>query len=238
MTNTTTINGRAVTNTTKLHALWASFLDTQERFESGRPVASNATRMRLMVLAATLESTVKAAWDNRKADAFGAKVAMNRMVRLETELGGFAADAPIREDFSTRTSGWVYDPNADRLDGDDFDLLASAKEAAAEAIALRFELHRVRKSTTNRVSLAKLGLVPRFSWSAAWSDTKAQMRELGAEIRANESWARQVERELVLRGREADEFNRGVTECDADYDLPSEDDQRCWSARDLAEMSR
>lgn len=239
-TNTTlaTVNGRPVTSVAYAHKLWSQFLATQERFAERRPIARSADRARLVNLATTLALTVRDAWDNRANDAFAAKVAMNRMVRLESELGAFYADSPLPEDFSERKSGFAYDPDSDRIEGDAYDLEAEATECEQNAIKLRFELHRVRKSTANRVSLSKAGLVPRFSWGKAWADTKATMRTIGAEIRAEESWARTIRRELTLREREAEEINRGVVECEWGYDLPSDDDQRAWSDRDLAEMSR
>lgn len=234
-----TVNGRPVYSVAYAHRLWANFLDMQDRFAECRPVARSADRARLVALATALVLTVRDAWENRANDKFAARVAMNRLVRLEAELGAFYAELPLSEDFSERTSGYVYDPDSDRLDGDAFDLEASKAEAEAEAIKLRFELHRIRKSTTNRVSLSKAGLIGRFSWGEAWAETKATMRELGAEIRENEGWAKAVERELTLRDREHEaEFNRGTVECEWGYDLPSDDDQRCWSARDLEEMSR
>lgn len=239
MSNTTlaTVNGRPVTSVAYAHRLWSDFLDMQDRFAECRPVARPSDRARLVALATTMTLTVRDAWENRKSDAFAARVAMNRMVRLESELGAFHADAPIREDFEPQ-SVWAYDPDSDRIDGDEFDLEAEATACEENAVKLRFELHRIRKSTANRVSLSKAGLIGRFSWGQAWGETKAAMAEIGAEIRAEESWAKAIRRELTLREREAEEINRGVVECEWGYDLPSDDDQRCWSDRDLAEMSR
>lgn len=233
-----TVNGRPVYSVAYAHKLWSQFLNTQERFAESRPMASSATRANIVNRATNIALAVRNAWENRANDKFAARVAMNRMVRLESELASFHADAPLREDFSERKSGFAYDPDSNRIDGDAFDLEMEAEECESNAIKLRFELHRVRKSTANRVSLAKAGLVPPFSWSEAWADTKATMRQIGAEIRAEESWARTIRRELTLREREAEEINRGVVECEWGYDLPSDDDQRAWSDRDLAEMSR
>lgn len=231
----TTINGKAVTDVAQLHALWAKHLDTCERFETKRPIASKSTRAKLEGLADKLNGELSAVWDSRKDNAFATKVALNRYVKLEEELGSMAGEAPVRESFHVRNAPWA--PDETRLDGDADELQASADEAEADAIALRFELHRVRKSTANRVSLAKLGLVPRFSWSAAWADTKARMRELGAEIRSNEAWVRSVHRELITREREHEaQFNSGVVECDPDYDLPAE--MPTWSYADYREMGR
>lgn len=234
---TTTINGKAITDTSTLHRLWANHLELCERFETGRPIASTSTREKLKALSTQLEGELSTVWENRKQDAFAAKVAMNRYVRLEEELGSMAADAPIRENFYVRTVGWVYDPEADRLEGDEYDLAASAAEAEADAKKLRFELHRIRKSTANRVALCKAGLVARFNWGQAWAQTKERMRELGAEIRQHENWVRAVERELMLREREHEaEYNRGVVECEDGYELPEL--QPYWGVRDYAEMAR
>jgi aldehyde dehydrogenase (NAD+) len=71
--------------------------------------------------------------------------------------------------------------------------------------------------------LAKIGAVAPFNWGEAWAETKALMRELGAEIREHEAWAREVERELRRRestagyGRWNTSGMEGMTEVDADY---------------------
>lgn len=206
------------------HELWAKFLDICGRFERGAGIASAGVRARLETKSGELGEQAKRLYFERSPLA-GA--VMNRMVRLEEELGALAADAPLAESFYVRRAPWA--PSEERIDGDSFDLEQSANEAEAEAMRLRFELHRVRKSTSNRVELAKAGLVSRFSWREAWAETKAQMRELGREIRQEESWARKARRELLLRQREVDALDRLGEEVNSDWKLPSEDEEcaRC-----------
>jgi len=231
----TTINGKPVTSTAQLHRLWAEYLDMAERWETRRPVASRATRVKLDTLSSTIAATLPAVWAARSANTFITKQVVNRYVRLEEELTKLSAEAPVSESFHVRKAPWA--PDETRLDGDADELRASADEAEREAVALRFELHRVRKSTANRIKLAKLGLVSYFSWSDAWAQTKATMRELGAEIRQHEGWARAVERELITREREYEaHWNKGVVECDPDYNLPAE--TPAWTIDDYRDMSR
>jgi len=215
----TTINSKKAT-TAQAHAAWAKFLDICDRWEQGVGVATTAKRLTLEQASEELGVQAKRLYEERSPLA-GA--VMNRMVRLEEELGLLAHDAPIRESYYVRKAPWA--PSEERLEGDSFDLEQSADAAEKEAVRLRFELHRARKSTVNRIELAKAGLVERFSWSDAWAETKATMRELGAEARTEEAWARAARRELMLRQREVDALDSLGAEVSADYMLPSEDEE-------------
>lgn len=239
MTDTTaalaTVNGRPVTSVAYAHKLWSDYLDLQDRFETGAGLASHATRNRLDAKAAELaqragESFRRATEQGADESArFIARKVLNQLVRLETELGKLSADAPLSESFHVRKASNGGDAE---LSGSSAELSESAAEALAEASRLRFKLHAIRKSTANRVELSKAGLVSRFSWSDAWAEAKAQMRELGAEIRQHEGWAAAVSRELNRREFLAElqtdgDFGPyrtlGATpsgSCDPDYDLP------------------
>jgi len=215
----TTINGEVAT-VEQTHRAWAEFLEVQDRFESGRGLASRATRSKLEMLVDKLGMQAKRLYEEKSPLA---GQVMNRMVRLEQELAKLDVDSPLPESFHVRKAEWH--PSEDRLDGDSDELEQSAEEAEAEAVRLRFQLHAIRKTTVNRIELCKAGLVPSFSWKDAWATTKREMRTLGAEIRKEEAWAKAARRELELRQREVDAEDNLGSEVDPDWQLPSEDEQ-------------
>lgn len=232
---------RNVTSVAYAQRLWSNFLDMQERFESGRPVAGNATRARLSALASELEANAKLAWDARHANKFAARVTLNRWVRLETDLGKLEACAPSAEDFSVRRAPWAWEPDADRIEGATEELQAELEAVETAAIEAAQAISRTIKTASNKCALAAVG-VKWCNMREVWELAKSQMRELGAEKRADESWARALQRELRLRERPErlskweTSGHEGSTECDSDYDLP--EIQPAHDDRDLAQMSK
>jgi hypothetical protein len=232
----------AASNPVWAHKVLDRYFATQERFADGTTDISKGRRYYVKQNQDDLLTQIRDIYVSRSGAGQSfrhvlrntpiLRTLVNAYLMGEAAIAGMDACTPMATDyFATRKADWYADE--DRLDGDTEELYESMIQAIAAGFTGKLAINALFKRQRNRCELSKArclkdkngNLVGWISFKKEWDATKAKMATIGADVRAEFGWAKQVEVELNRREQDTELEDKPLAarQSDGSHKFPTED---------------